>query len=148
MHIFDNLHDSSPFRSIEIYRQQLTELLTNYGPVFEVWHDGANGGDGYYGGARERRGIDRTKYYDWPTTWALTHKLQPGAVIFSDVGPGCRWIGNEHGHANYPCWATYTPTSKDGNPGPGNVDHRKGMTGTADGKFWIPGECDFSIRSG
>lgn len=69
-------------------------------------------------------------------------------MIFSDVGPGCRWIGNEQGRANYPCWATYTPTSKDGNPGPGNVDYRKGMIGTVDGKFWIPGECDVSIRPG
>jgi alpha-L-fucosidase len=53
---------------IDIYRRQLNELLTNYGPVFEVWHDGANGGDGYYGGAREKRTIDKHAYYDWPKT--------------------------------------------------------------------------------
>src|SRR5262249_2208474 len=62
---------------IEIYRAQLTELLTHYGPIFEVWHDGANGGDGFYGGAREKRTIDNRTYYDWPNTWALVRKLQP-----------------------------------------------------------------------
>ena len=59
------------------YRNQLRELLTNYGPVFEVFLDGANGGDGYYGGARETRRIDRETDYDWPTTWGLIRKLQP-----------------------------------------------------------------------
>jgi len=72
---------------IQIYRRQLTELLTNYGEIFEVWHDGANGGDGYYGGARQKRNIDRNTYYDWPGTWELTRSLQPKACIFSDVGP-------------------------------------------------------------
>ncbi|MEK6398921.1 MAG: alpha-L-fucosidase, partial [Terriglobus sp.] len=64
---------------ITTYRQQITELLTHYGPVFEVWFDGANGGDGYYGGAKEKRTIDKHTYYDWATTWALVRKLQPGA---------------------------------------------------------------------
>ena len=72
---------------ISIYREQLRELLTNYGPIFEVWHDGANGGDGYYGGAQETRKIDPTTYYDWPNTWKLVRELAPNAVIFSDVGP-------------------------------------------------------------
>ena len=83
---------------IDVYRAQLRELLTNYGPIFEVWHDGANGGDGYYGGAREKRTIDRRTYYDWPTTWKLVRELQPNAVIFSDVGPG-RALGRQReGH--------------------------------------------------
>ncbi|MGC2657809.1 MAG: alpha-L-fucosidase, partial [Bryobacteraceae bacterium] len=67
---------------IPLYRRQLTELLTNYGPIFEVWFDGANGGSGYYGGANETRTIDKSTYYDWPNTWNLVRKLQPEAVIF------------------------------------------------------------------
>src|SRR5450755_768573 len=93
---------------IQIYRQQMRELLTGYGPVFEIWHDGANGGDGYYGGAREKRVIDKLHYYDWPGTWALERDLQPMAAIFSDVGPDVRWVGNEKGVAGDTCWATYT----------------------------------------
>ncbi|MFA7174528.1 MAG: alpha-L-fucosidase [Kiritimatiellia bacterium] len=134
---------------IEKLRSQLTELLSNYGDIFEIWFDGANGGDGYYGGARTTRRIDRTTYYDWPVTWALANKLQPGAVLFSDVGPGVRWIGNERGIAHYPCWATYTPKGQDGRlPGPGDVQHELGQGGTVDGAAWIPGECDVSIRPG
>lgn len=57
------------------YRNQLTELLSNYGPVFEVWFDGANGGDGYYGGAREKRTIDGATYYDRRTTWKIVREL-------------------------------------------------------------------------
>jgi alpha-L-fucosidase len=124
-------------------------LLTQYGPLFEIWFDGANGGDGYYGGAREMRRVDRLTYYDWPTTWALAQRLQPGAVLMSDIGPGVRWIGNEHGHAHYPCWATYTPKGRNGNPpGIGETQYQLGQTGTVDGQYWIPGECDVSIRPG
>ncbi|HST22933.1 MAG TPA: alpha-L-fucosidase, partial [Blastocatellia bacterium] len=47
------------------FRNQLRELLTNYGPIFEIFLDGANGGDGFYGGARETRLINRETYYDW-----------------------------------------------------------------------------------
>ena len=91
---------------LEYYRGQLRELMTGYGPLFEVWFDGANGGDGYYGGARERRTIDRRTYYDWPNTWQIVRDLQPDAVMFSDAGPDVRWVGNEKGIAGDPCWAT------------------------------------------
>jgi alpha-L-fucosidase len=131
------------------YRQQLTELLTGYGPIFEVWHDGANGGDGYYGGAREKRTIDKNTYYDWPRTWALVRRLQPGAVIFSDVGPDVRWVGNERGIAGDPCWATYDPVGADGGPAwPGNVREQESPTGHRHGSKWLPAECDVSIRPG
>ncbi len=134
---------------IGIYRAQLSELLTNYGPLFEVWHDGANGGDGYYGGAREKRSIDPSTYYDWPNTWALMRKLQPNAVIFSDVGPDIRWVGNESGFANETCWETFEPKGPDGRaPAPGHAMYREGTSGHRDGSRWMPAECDVSIRPG
>src|SRR3954453_7482537 len=61
-----NFKDYARPAYLEYYRNQLRELLTNYGDIFEVWFDGANGGDGYYGGAREMRRIDNSVYYDWP----------------------------------------------------------------------------------
>ena len=136
-------------RYLEMYRQQLSELLTDYGPIFEVWHDGANGGDGFYGGAREKRTIDKRTYYDWPTTWRVVRKLQPGAVIFSDVGPDIRWVGNERGTAGDPCWATYDPVGADGGPAsPGDVRERESPGGHRHGAHWLPAECDVSIRPG
>jgi alpha-L-fucosidase len=134
---------------VAMYRAQLTELLTQYGPIFEVWHDGANGGDGFYGGAREKRTIDKRTYYGWPETWALVRKLQPGAVIFSDVGPDVRWVGNERGIAGDPCWATYDPVGADGGPAsPGDVREKESPAGHRHGTHWLPAECDVSIRPG
>jgi alpha-L-fucosidase len=134
---------------LDIYRRQLRELLTEYGPIFEVWHDGANGGSGFYGGARETRKIDKAHYYDWPTTWALVRQLQPNAVIFSDVGPDIRWVGNEKGVAGETCWATYSPVATDGGTAvPGDVREKDSATGTRNGKLWLPAECDVSIRPG
>ncbi|HTS25398.1 MAG TPA: alpha-L-fucosidase [Bryobacteraceae bacterium] len=134
---------------IEIYRRQLTELLTNYGPIFEVWHDGANGGDGFYGGAREKRTIDKRTYYDWPRTWELVRSLQPDAVIFSDVGPDVRWVGNERGIAGDPCWAAYDPVGMDGGAAsPGDVREKESPAGHRHGTKWLPAECDVSIRPG
>ena len=91
---------------ITYYRNQLRELLTNYGPIFEVWFDGANGGDGYYGGARETRQIDNRTYYDWDNTWSIVRELQPESCMFSDAGPDIRWVGNEIGLRGRPCWST------------------------------------------
>lgn len=134
---------------VQIYRAQLRELLTHYGPLFEVWHDGANGGDGYYGGARETRSIDRRTYYGWPETWAMIRDLQPGANIFSDVGPDLRWVGNESGYAGETCWATYDPVGEKGDAAaPGYTRYSQAEEGTPHGRHWLPAECDVSIRPG
>lgn len=134
---------------VEHYRQELTELYSNYGELFTSWHDGANGGDGYYGGAREKRNIDRSTYYNWNSIWEITRKMQPGAVIFSDIGPDIRWVGNESGVAGETCWATFTPVGPEGQePAPGLVETKFLTTGQRDGKFWIPAECDVPLRPG
>jgi len=135
---------------IKIYRQQINELYTGYGPLFMSWHDGANGGDGYYGGARETRKIDRTTYYGWDTTWAMIRRLQPGANIFGDVGPDVRWVGNEEGHAGVTCWATYTPQAPDAGRKPANGYNKywEATEGTRNGEFWMPAECDVPLRPG
>ena len=133
-------------RYTEIYREQLHELLTLYGSLFEVWHDGANGGDGFYGGKREKRAIDATTYYQWPKAWAMVRQLQPQAVIFSDAGPDLRWVGNESGQSPYPNWATISPVGRNGGPAtPGNC---RTQEGSPDGKLWMPAETDVSIRPG
>jgi len=134
---------------INYYRNQLTELLTNYGDIFEVWLDGANGGDGYYGGAKEKREIDRKTYYDWINTWKIIRALQPGACIFSDIGPDIRWCGNEKGFVQDSCWAMYTAHGPNGEkPGIGFTEYKEGETGTINGVAWIPAEVDVSIRPG
>ena len=128
---------------VAYYRNQLRELLTDYGPLFTVWFDGANGGDGFYGGARETRRIDNRTYYDWPNTWSIVRELQPMAVMFSDAGPDMRWIGNEQGMAGEPCWATMKSAGRwPGGPSEGLNN------GERPGDVWLPGECDVSIRPG
>jgi len=126
------------------FRNQLRELLTSYGPIFEVFLDGANGGDGFYGGARETRRIDRETYYDWPTTWQMVRELQPDACLFSDAGPDVRWVGNERGIAGETCWATLN--AKDFVPG--RADEARLNHGDRPGTNWVPAECDVSIRPG
>jgi alpha-L-fucosidase len=127
------------------YRNQLRELLTNYGTISEVWFDGANGGDGFYGGAREKRQIDAKSFYDWEHTWALVRELMPGAVMFSDAGPDVRWVGNEEGSAGDPCWATLDMNLPNRYPGGPAKDLNNGnRPGTA----WLPAEADVSIRPG
>ncbi len=135
---------------VQTYRNQLKELYSRYGDLFMSWHDGANGGDGYYGGARESRKIDRTVYYGWDTTWAMTRKLQPKANIFSDIGLDIRWVGNERGEAAPTSWATFTPMPREGKTtvGPGDVRDELSPEGTRNGKFWIPAECDVPLRKG
>lgn len=129
---------------ITYYRNQLRELLTNYGEVFEMWFDGANGGDGYYGGAREKRKIDNRTYYDWDNTWKIVRELQPFACMFSDGGPDVRWVGNERGFAGETCWAAMT---REGLL-PGHADPKLLNAGQRDGRDWLPAEVDVSIRPG
>lgn len=126
------------------YRNQLRELLTQYGPVFEIFLDGANGGDGYYGGAYERRDIDNRTYYDWPATWQVVRDLQPDTVLFSDAGPDIRWVGNENGIAGETCWVTQNSADF----APGRADVARLNRGDRPGTHWVPAECDVSIRPG
>ncbi len=129
---------------ISYYRSQLRELLTNYGRISEVWFDGANGGDGYYGGSRETRRIDNRRYYDWDNTWRIVRELQPDACMFSDAGPDVRWVGNEDGIAGDPCWGAINP---DGIY-PGDAEPAYLNRGDRNGTRWIPAEVDVSIRPG
>ena len=135
---------------LSVYQAQLKELYSDYGELFMSWHDGANGGDGYYGGAREKRSIDNTTYYDWTNTWGITRKMQPMANIFSDIGLDIRWVGNEDGHAAETSWATFTPMAPDGKNAavPGQANYPQSPGGIRNGKFWMPAECDVPLRKG
>ena len=135
---------------LKIYQAQLKELYSNYGKLFMSWHDGANGGDGFYGGAKEKRSIDNTTYYDWNNTWQITRTMQPMANIFSDVGLDVRWVGNENGFAADTSWATFTPMPPKGvNVAvPGQANYPESPMGIRDGKFWMPAECDVPLRKG
>ena len=122
----------------DLYVRQLTELLTGYGTISEVWFDGANG-EGPNG---------RRQEYDWPRFHETVRSLQPGAVIFSDAGPDIRWIGNEQGIAGDPNWASVDPTvvPYPGISGPGVREALQ--HGHPHGSVWRPGEADVSIRPG
>jgi alpha-L-fucosidase len=125
---------------ITYFRNQLTELLSNYGPIFEVWFDGANGGDGYYGGANETRTIDRTTYYDWTNTYTLIRKLQPNIVIWNDGGDrgDLRWVGTEEGYVGETNWSLLNST--------GEVEWGMLHFGLETGNAWVPAEVNTSIR--
>jgi alpha-L-fucosidase len=122
----------------DLYCDQLTELLTRYGTISEVWFDGANG-EGPNG---------KRQVYDWPRFFGLVRKLQPSAVMFSDAGPDVRWCGNEKGTAGDPNWSTVNPDAVPfpGADGPGIIDALQ--HGDRDGTVWRPAEVDVSIRPG
>src|SRR5687767_12116079 len=122
----------------DVYIAQLTELLTGYGALAEVWFDGANG-EGPNGKKQE---------YDWPRVWGTVRKLQPDAVMFSDAGPDVRWNGNENGVAGDPNWSCVDPARvpAPGVSGPGVIDALQ--HGDAMGSVWRPAEADVSIRPG
>jgi alpha-L-fucosidase len=130
---------------VEYYRNQLKELFAAHSPVFEMWFDGANGGDGFYGGAKEKRKIDGKTYYDWPTTLNLVRGMEPNVIFFSDAGPDIRWCGNERGFVNETNWNTITADSLyAGKSGIQEILN----TGNENGTSWIPAEVDVSIRPG
>ena len=129
---------------LDYYRNQLRELLTGYGDITELWFDGANGGTGYYGGAKEERRIDRETYYRWPETWALVKSLQPATLIFSDAGPDIRWIGNERGYAGETNWSTIDTEGVV----VGGADQAYLNTGDPAGRQWVVPLCDTSLRPG
>ncbi len=129
---------------ITYYKNQLRELLTQYGEINEIWFDGANGGDGYYGGANERRNICSKTYYGWDEIFSLAQELQPNIKIFSDIGPDVHWIGNEKGIAGFTFWSTMSTDSL--TIGGSFQDYLN--SGDPEGKRWIVGQCDVSIRPG
>lgn len=130
---------------VEYYRNQLKELFAAHSPVFEMWFDGANGGDGYYGGANEKRKIDGKTYYDWPNTLKMVREMEPNVIFFSDAGPDIRWCGNESGYVNETNWNTITADSLyAGKSGIQEILN----TGSENGTSWIPAEVDVSIRPG
>ncbi|MBB3879245.1 alpha-L-fucosidase [Sphingomonas pseudosanguinis] len=124
---------------VDYFRKQVVELCTGYGELFEFWFDGANGGDGYYGGARETRQIDAPKYYNWPSIIALVHQHQPMACTFDPLGADIRWVGNEDGIAGDPCWPTM--------PNHPYVQS-EGNSGVRGAPLWWPAETNTSIRPG
>ncbi len=121
------------------YYAQVEELLTQYGDIFEIWFDGANGGDGYYGGAREKRNIgDATEYYDYARLVKRIRQLQPGCIIWGAGGHGdVKWGGSEKGNVPYPL---SNVREVDGHPrwisleGDTPINKR--------GWFWHPGQQD------
>ena len=127
---------------VTYFRNQLRELLTNYGDIFEVWFDGANGGDGWYGGANETRRIDGKTYYGWAETFRMIRELQPKAVIWNDGGDrgDLRWVGTEAGNVGETNWSMM--------PGKGDTPWHMLHYGVENGDVWCPGETNTSIRPG
>lgn len=124
----------------ETFHTQMEELIGNYGPLFEYWFDGANGGNGWYGGANESRDIDPNVYYKYEEARAKIKAKHPDAMIFGGTVPDIRWIGNESGFASDTNWAPMTMDS---------VKHyHENQWGHENGIEWLGGECDVSIRPG
>lgn len=122
----------------EYFQNQIQELITEYCDsieLFEYWFDGANGGDGYYGGAKEKRSIDPKTYYQYERAVEFIHSKFPNAMIFGGTEPTIRWVGNEEGWAGQTDWAPFSP---------GDNPHY----GSPNGAKWEPAECDVSIRPG
>ncbi len=133
----EKTYGDSP-RYNDYYVSQLTELLTNYGPIAEVWFDGAC----------EEGPNGKKQEYDWDRYWATVRRLQPDAVMFSDAGPDVRWIGNEQGIAGDLCWSTIGSKTVPYPGAPGDNIIWALQHGDPEGDIWRPGESDVSIRPG
>jgi alpha-L-fucosidase len=120
----------------DVFVNMMIELFTSYGPIWELWWDGANG-EGPNG---------KKQLYDWKRFKKAVRKFSPNTVIFSDVGPDIRWCGNENGIAGTTNWNMLnTDGFEPGLLAPSTDTLNKG---NVNGKYWIPAECDVSIRSG
>jgi alpha-L-fucosidase len=118
----------------QVYANMQKELLTQYGPIFEFWYDGANG-EGPNG---------KKQVYDWPLFHSMVEKYQPQAVQFSDSGPDIRWVGNERGYAYDKTWS---PINRD-EIYPGYPKFDAYQNGQENGTHWVAPEVDVSIRPG
>jgi alpha-L-fucosidase len=120
----------------DVYVNTMKEAVTAYGPIFEMWWDGANG-EGPNG---------KKQVYDFARFERVIKEIAPQAVVFSDIGPDIRWVGNERGIAGQTNWNLLdTAGFKRGEGGP-PLDTLN--QGNVNGKQWIPAECDVSIRPG
>ena len=119
----------------DVFVKTLEHALGSYGHVFEQWFDRACG-EGPNG---------KQQVYDWILFNSTVHKMQPDAIIFSDYGPGCRWVGNEAGSAGRTCWSTLNVN--DDFTGP-PVSLRELNEGIKGGNTWAAAETDVSIRPG
>lgn len=117
----------------EVFMKQCEELA-NYGSdQFEMWFDGANGGDGYYGGANTSRSVDASTYYDIPNLRDYIHGIAPDCVMWG-VGEEARWIGNESGYAGETNWCMMDRGAAS--------ENNNRNTGQEEGWIWLPGESD------
>lgn len=119
----------------EVFVKTLEHALSNYGEMFEQWFDGAIGEDP----------LGRVQKYDWKSFNGTVQRLQPNAIIFSNIGPGCRWVGNENGEAGRTNYCTIDIDNFTQSNAPPQTTL---MEGTENGSQWIPAETDVSIRPG